>query len=56
MQEGKADDALMTVRRMTEQPGSPAYFHYLEAEAWAAKGDAERAWASWQAYERAAAK
>jgi hypothetical protein len=56
MEAGKTDDALMTLRRMTEQPGSPAYFHYLEAEAWAAKGEPERAWNSWQAYERAAAK
>ena len=56
MQEGKTEDALMTVRRMAEQPGSPAYFHYLEAEAWAGKGDFERAWTAWQAYERAAAK
>jgi thioredoxin-like negative regulator of GroEL len=56
MQAGRTDDALMTVRRMTEQPGSPAYFHYLEAEAWGAKGDAERAWNAWQAYERAVSK
>lgn len=53
--EGKTEDALLTVRRMTEQPNCPAYFHYLEAEAWSAKKDFERAWATWQAYDRAAA-
>jgi hypothetical protein len=56
MEAGKTDDALMTLRRLAEQPGSPAYFHYLEAEAWGAKGDAERSWNAWQAYERAIAK
>ena len=38
MRQGKIDEALMTVRHFTELPGSPRYFHFLEAEAWAAKG------------------
>lgn len=50
MQDGHVDDALVTVRRFTDQPNAPAYFHFLEAEAWSAKGDAERAWNAWQRY------
>lgn len=53
-QEGKMDDALITLRRVTGQSGSPAYFHFLEAEAWAAKEDWERAWTAWQAFAAAA--
>ena len=52
---GKIDDALATLRHFTAQPDAPAYFHYLEAEAWAAKQNWERAWQSWQEYRRAAA-
>ncbi len=44
---GKADDALATARHFTEQRDAPDYFHYLEAEAWAAKQDWERAWRAW---------
>jgi hypothetical protein len=51
---GKIDDALATLRHFTAQPDAPAYFHYLEAEAWAAKQNWERAWQSWQEYRRAA--
>ena len=50
---GKTDDALATVRHFTPQLDAPAYFHYLEAEAWAGKQDWERAWQSWQDYKRA---
>ena len=49
---GKMDDALATARHFTARPGAPNYFHYLEAEAWAAQGNWERAWRSWQLYER----
>lgn len=48
---GKIDDALATVRHFTDQPDAPAYFHYLQAEAWAAKQNWERAWQSWQNYQ-----
>ena len=56
MQEKKIDDALMTVRRFTSQPTAPAYFHFLESEAWIAKGDQERAWKARLAFEAAKAK
>ena len=51
---GKIDDALTTVRHFTTQPGAPAYFHFLEAEAWAARQNWERAWAARQAFDAAA--
>lgn len=54
--EGKKNDALITARRLTEKPATPPYFHFLEAEAWAANGDWEHAWKAWEAYERGAAK
>ena len=44
MQEGKIDDALLTVRRFTSQSDVPTYFHFLESEAWAAKENWQRAW------------
>jgi tetratricopeptide (TPR) repeat protein len=44
MDRGLVDEALMTVRHFTDLPGCPRYFHFLEAEAWAAKQDWERAW------------
>jgi hypothetical protein len=50
---GKTDDALATARHFTARPDAPAYFHYLEAEAWAGKQDWERAWQSWQDYKLA---
>jgi hypothetical protein len=50
---GKTDDALASARHFTARPGAPAYFHYLEAEAWAAKENWERVWQSWQRYCRA---
>ncbi|MEP6810036.1 MAG: O-antigen ligase family protein [Chthoniobacterales bacterium] len=56
MQTGKTNDALITVRRLTEKPTAPPYFHFLEAEAWAASGNWERAWTAWRAYEGGAAK
>ncbi len=56
MAAGKADDALATVRHFTAQPEAPAYFYFLEAEAWAAQQNWERAWRSWQEYETRRAK
>jgi len=56
IQENKIDDALVTVRRFTSQPDAPAYFHFLESEGWMAKGNAERAWKAWQAFESAREK
>jgi tetratricopeptide (TPR) repeat protein len=53
MREGKTDDALMTARHFTERAGCPPYFYFLEAEAWAAKENWERAWKVWEAFEKA---
>ena len=50
-QAGKIDDALLTLRRFTSQADCPAYFHFIEAEAWAAKGNWERAWQAWEKFE-----
>jgi O-antigen ligase/tetratricopeptide (TPR) repeat protein len=50
MQSGRIDEALMTVRHFTEQPASPGYFHFLEAEAWAGKENWERAWKAWEKF------
>ncbi len=54
MRAGNVDDALITVRHFTNAGGAPAYFHFLEAEAWAAKDSWDRAWEARQAYDRAA--
>lgn len=51
MNQGKIDEALMTVRHFTDLPGCPRYFHFLESEAWAAKKDWERAWKARQKFE-----
>jgi tetratricopeptide (TPR) repeat protein len=51
--EGRIDDALMTVRHFTEAANSPPYFQFLEAEAWAAKENWERAWKAWEKFEAA---
>jgi tetratricopeptide (TPR) repeat protein len=56
MQQGKIDEGLMTVRHFTELPGCPRYFHFLEAEAWAAKENWERAWKAREKYETAPAR
>jgi hypothetical protein len=53
MREGKIDDALMTVRHFTEGTRCPRYFYFLEAEAWAAKENWERAWKAWEKFEAA---
>jgi O-antigen ligase len=53
MRAGKLDDALNTLRHFTDDASAPAYFRYLEAEAWAAKGDWERAWLARQQFESA---
>ncbi len=49
---GQPDDALTTLRRLTGLRTAPPYFHFLEAEAWAAKGDWERAWKAWEAFDK----
>ena len=53
---GQIDDALATNRHFTARQDAPAYFRYLEAEAWAAKENWERAWQSWQNYGEAIAR
>jgi tetratricopeptide (TPR) repeat protein len=53
MQQGLVDQALVTVRHFTDLPGAPRYFHFLEAEAWAAKRDWERAWNARKKFETA---
>jgi O-antigen ligase len=56
MERGQIDDALNTARHFTERQNSPTYFHYLEAESWAAKGNWERAWKAWQNFWNAKAQ
>jgi hypothetical protein len=51
MNQGKIEEALMTVRHFTDLPGCPRYFHFLESEAWAARKDWERAWKARQKFE-----
>jgi tetratricopeptide (TPR) repeat protein len=53
MKQGQIDEALVTVRHFTELPGCPRYFHFLEAEAWAAKENWERAWKAREKFETA---
>ena len=53
---GRLDEALITLRRFTDQSGAPAYFHFLEAQSWAAKENWERAWKAWEAFDRAGQK
>ena len=53
MRLGRTDEALMTVRHFTAQPAPPSYFHFLEAEAWAAKENWERAWKAWEKFDAA---
>ncbi len=56
MQRGRIDDALLTARHFSERSNAPAYFHFLEAQGWAAKQNYERAWSAWLAYRDAAKK
>jgi hypothetical protein len=56
MQQGLVDEALVTVRHFTDLPGAPRYFHFLEAEAWAAKQDWERAWKALEKFDAPPAK
>jgi O-Antigen ligase len=53
MEQGLVDEALLTVRHFTDLPGAPRYFHFLEAEAWAAKDDWERAWKAREKFDAA---
>jgi O-antigen ligase len=56
MNRGLIDDALATIRHFTVNRKPPAYFHLLEAQAWAAKKNWERCWNAWQAFEEAKGK
>ncbi|MEY2577301.1 MAG: hypothetical protein QOI49_125, partial [Verrucomicrobiota bacterium] len=56
MQQGLVEEALVTVRHFTDLPGAPRYFHFLEAEAWAAKREWERAWKALEKFQAAPAK
>ena len=51
MSKGQVDEALMTIRHFTDMPRVPRYFHFLEAEAWAAKENWERAWKALEKYQ-----
>ncbi len=51
--QGQIDEALATLRHFTEMPASPRYFHFLEAEAWAAKENWERAWNALEKFDAA---
>ena len=51
MQNGRVDDALLTVRHFTERQNSPPYFHFLEAQCWGEKQNWARAWNAWQAFQ-----
>jgi hypothetical protein len=56
MELGRVDDALITARHFSERSKAPAYFHFLEARAWAEKKNWERAWTAWMAYSQAPRK
>ena len=56
MAQGLIDEALITVRHFTDLPAAPHYFHFLEAEAWAAKQDWEHAWKALEKFQAAPAK
>jgi hypothetical protein len=56
IQRDRIDDALLIARHFSERPNSPAYFHFLEAQCWAAKQNWERAWNAWLSYRDAAAR
>jgi hypothetical protein len=56
MEERRFDDALNIARHFSERSSSPPYFHFLEAQGWAAKQNWERAWIAWLAHHDAAAK
>ena len=56
MQNGRVDEALLTVRHFSERPNSPPYFHFLEARCWAEKQNWERAWNAWQAFQATQAR
>ncbi len=56
MNRGSIDDALGTIRHFTVTRKPPAYFHLLEAQAWAAKNNWERSWNAWTKFEEAKQK
>ena len=53
MAASRPDDALATARHFTAFSEAPAYFYFLEAEAWAGRKNWERAWESWRSYQSA---
>jgi hypothetical protein len=55
MNRGQTDEALATARHFVDQSSAPAYFHLLEAQAWAANQDWRRSWNCWIAFEKAKA-
>lgn len=55
IEQGKTDDALASARHFTRRADCPPYFHFLEAEAWAAKQHWERAWTAREAFDAATA-
>lgn len=56
MRAGRPDEALVTARHFADDRNAPAYFRYLEAEAWAMQQNWERAWEAWSAFDAAAKK
>ncbi len=50
---GSSEDALATIRHFTARSGTPPYFYFLEAQAWAAQQNWERAWRCWENYQSA---
>ena len=56
MRAGHAEEALATLRHVTDRAGAPGYFHFLEAEAWASKQDWERAWGAFVKFDASARK
>jgi hypothetical protein len=48
--EGDHEGALLTLQRMTEQRGCPAYAHYLEARLLGQRQQWDDAWRAWQRY------
>jgi O-antigen ligase len=53
VQRGQIRDALDTIRHFTNRGAVPAYFHLLEAQAWAANEKWESSWNAWKEFEKA---
>jgi len=50
LDEGDADAALLTVRKLTNQAGCPKYLHHLEGTLWAEREKWREAWLAWARY------